>query len=150
MNILYLIDISGSTSDSFEGVPVGDLNGDGRSNTILDAEIASLIALTERIRGLGFSAADVTVTVIPFNGSADPADASAGGIVNAATFSLGAVGEEAIANHLRGLNAGGETNFADALRAANDRLQGLYQGIHPSGAAGFWVPRVVTSVHGDR
>ncbi|MPR13767.1 phytochelatin synthase family protein [Microvirga tunisiensis] len=22
--------------------------------------------------------------------------------------------------------------------------------IHPSGAAGFWVPRVVTSVHGDR
>ena len=128
MNILYLIDISGSTSDSFEGVPVGDLNGDGRSNTILDAEIASLIALTERIRGLGFSAADVTVTVIPFNGSADPADASAGGTVNAATFSLGAVGEEAIANHLRGLNAGGETNFADALRAANDRLQGLDQG----------------------
>jgi VCBS repeat-containing protein len=128
MNILYLIDISGSTSDSFEGVPVGDLNGDGRSNTILDAEIASLIALTERIRGLGFSPADVTVTVIPFNGSADPADASAGGIVNAATFSLGAVGEGAIANHLRGLNAGGETNFADALRAANDRLQGLDQG----------------------
>ena len=128
MNILYLIDISGSTSDSFEGVPVGDLNGDGRSNTILDAEIASLTALTERIRGLGFSPADVTVTVIPFNGSADPADASAGGIVNAATFSLGAVGEEVIANHLRGLNAGGETNFADALRAANDRLQGLDQG----------------------
>jgi hypothetical protein len=87
-----------------------------------------LIALTERVRGLGFSPADVTVTVIPFNGSADPADASAGGIVNAATFSLGAVGEEAIANHLRGLNAGGETNFADALRAANDRLQGLDQG----------------------
>ncbi len=128
MNILYLIDISGSTSDQFEGTPVGDLNNDGQSNTILDAEIASLIALTDRIRGLGFSPADVTVTVIPFNGSADPAEASAGGIVNAATFSLGAVGEEAVANHLRGLNAGGETNFADALRAANDRLQGLDQG----------------------
>ncbi len=26
----------------------------------------------------------------------------------------------------------------------------LDQGIHPSRAAGFWVPRVVTSVHGDR
>ncbi len=24
------------------------------------------------------------------------------------------------------------------------------KGIHPSRAAGFWVPRVVTSVHGDR
>ncbi|QRM30308.1 Ig-like domain-containing protein [Microvirga sp. VF16] len=128
MNILYLVDISGSTSAAFEGVPVGDLNGDGRTNTILDAEIASLIALTERIRGLGFSPADVTVTVIPFNGSADPAEETDGGIVNAATFSLGAAGEETIANHLRGLIADGETNFADALRAANERLQGLDQG----------------------
>ncbi|HEV2565062.1 MAG TPA: vWA domain-containing protein, partial [Microvirga sp.] len=128
MNILYLVDISGSTSDTFEGTPVGDLNGDGRSNTILDAEIASLIALTGRIREMGFSPADVTITVIPFNGSADPADASAGGIVNAATFNLGAMGEEGIADHLRGLDAGGGTNFADALRAANARLQGLDQG----------------------
>jgi VCBS repeat-containing protein len=128
MNILYLIDISGSTSEQFAGTPVGDLNNDGQSNTILDAEIASLIALTSRIRGLGFSPADVTVTVIPFNGSADPANTSAGGTVNAATFSLGAVGEEVIADHLRGLNAGGATNFADALRAANDRLQVLDHG----------------------
>jgi VCBS repeat-containing protein len=127
MNILYLIDISGSTSGTFEGVTIGDLNGDGRTNTILDAEIASLIALTERIRELGFSPSDVTVTVIPFNGSAGPADAS-GGIVNAMTFSLGAMGEQAIASHLRGLRASGATNFADALRAANDRLQNLDQG----------------------
>ncbi len=128
MNILYLVDISGSTSAPFVGVPVGDLNGDGRADTILDAEIAGLIALTERIRGIGFSPSDVTVTVIPFNGSADPADAAAGGSVNAVTFSLGAVGEESIASHLRGLNSGGATNFADALRAANARLQALDQG----------------------
>ncbi|UVF20422.1 Ig-like domain-containing protein [Microvirga terrae] len=128
MNVLYLVDISGSTSGLFEGAPVGDLNGDGRADTVLDAEIASLIALTERIRGLGFSPADVTVTVIPFNGSADPAEASAGGTVNAMTFSLGSIGEGAIASHLRGLNAGGGTNFADALRAANERLQDLDQG----------------------
>jgi len=31
------------------------------------------------------------------------------------------------------------------------RLVGQFlKGIHPSSAAGFWVPRVVTSVHGDR
>ena len=130
MNILYLIDISGSTSDSFEGSPVGDLNNDGRANTVLDAEIAGLIALTEQVRGLGFSSADVTVTVIPFNGSADPADPTepdqSG--VNAATFSLGQAGDGAIATYLRALDAGGETNFASALRAANDRLQGLDQG----------------------
>jgi VCBS repeat-containing protein len=130
MNILYLIDVSGSTSEPFEGTPVGDLNGDGSANTVLDAEIAGLIALTERIRGLGFSPADVSVTVIPFNGNADPTEAtdpSEGGI-NAATFSLGSAGESTIANYLRGLDANGQTNFADALRAANERLQGLDQG----------------------
>jgi VCBS repeat-containing protein len=130
MNILYLIDISGSTSEEFEGTPIGDLNGDGRANTVLDAELASLIALTERIRALGFSPDDVTVTVIPFNGSSDPTDATdrAEGGVNAATFSLGEAGDAAIEMYLRGLDARGLTNFADALRAANDRLEGLDQG----------------------
>lgn len=130
MNILYLVDVSGSTSRPFSGRPVGDLNGDGSANTVLDAEIASLIALTERIRGLGFAPADVSVTVIPFNGSADPTDAqiSAPTGVNAATFSLGGAGEQTIANYLKGLDASGQTNFADALRVANERLLGLDQG----------------------
>jgi VCBS repeat-containing protein len=128
MNILYLIDVSGSTSEQFKGAPVGDLNGDGRSNTILDAEIAGLIALTERVIRIGFSPADLTVTIIPFNGSADPADPTGGGIVNAETFSLGQAGEEMISNYLRGLDSNGLTNFADALRAANDRLRILDQG----------------------
>lgn len=130
MNILYLIDVSGSTTERFEGVPIGDLNVDGRADTILDAEIASLLALTEQVRGLGFSPADVTVTIIPFNGSADPTDArnpDEGGL-NAATFSLGQGGDGAIANYLGSLKAGGATNFADALRAANDQLQSLDQG----------------------
>jgi VCBS repeat-containing protein len=128
MNIVYLIDISGSTLAPFEGSPVADLNGDGQANTVLDAEIASLTALTERVRGLGFSAADVTITVIPFNGSADPTGATDRGAMTAATFSLGQVGDAAIPNYLRGLDAGGQTNFADALRAANSRLQSLDQG----------------------
>ncbi|WP_150117566.1 Ig-like domain-containing protein [Microvirga vignae] len=129
MNILYLIDVSGSTSERFEGQPVGDLNADGRSNTVLDAEIASLITLTERISGLGFSPTDVEVTVIPFNGSADPTTGSGDNQpVTATTFNLEGAGEKTIVNYLRGLDAGGQTNFADALRAANERLQGLDQG----------------------
>jgi VCBS repeat-containing protein len=130
MNILYLIDISGSTSDSFEGMPVGDLNGDGRANTVLDAEIAGLMALTEQVRSLGFSPSDVTVTIIPFNGSADPTDPrgqNQSGL-NAAAFSLGQAGDGAIDAYLRSLDAGGGTNFASALKAANDRLQNLDQG----------------------
>ncbi|PVE23314.1 hypothetical protein DC522_16385 [Microvirga sp. KLBC 81] len=129
MNILYLIDVSGSTSGRFEGQPVGDLNADGRSNTVLDAEIASLVTLTERISGLGFSPTDVAVTVIPFNGNADPTTGSGDNQpVTAATFNLAGAGEKMIVNYLRGLDAGGQTNFADALRAANERLQGLDQG----------------------
>jgi len=130
MNILYLVDISGSTSEVFEGTSVGDLNGDGRSDTVLDAEIASLISLTERVRELGFSPADVSVAVIPFNGSADPAEGNnlSGNPLTAATFTLGKPGEGAIANYLKGLNANGLTNFADALRVANERLQSLDQG----------------------
>lgn len=130
MNILYLVDVSGSTGERFEGAPVDDLNADGRSNTVLDAEIASLITLTGRIRELGFSPGDVPVTVIPFNGSADPTTGSETNAwpVRAETFSLGGAGEMAIANYLRGLDAGGATNFAAALHAANNRLQELDQG----------------------
>jgi hypothetical protein len=130
MNILYLVDVSGSTFSRFNGTPVGDLNNDGRSNTVLDAEIAGLITLTDRIRELGFSPYDVSITVIPFNGGADPtSDWSPSELpVTAATFSLGGAGDGTIANYLRGLDAGGETNFAEALRAANARLEGLDQG----------------------
>lgn len=130
MNIVYVIDVSGSTSENFDGTPVGDLNGDGRANTVLDAEIASLVALTEKVRGLGFSPADVTVTIIPFNESADPTNARNPELdgLNAATFSLGQAGDGGIETYLRSLDAGGETNFANALRAANNRLQSLDQG----------------------
>lgn len=130
MNILYLVDISRSTFGRFKGDPVGDLNNDGRSNSILDAEIAGLITLTERIRELGFSPYDVSVTVIPFNGGADPTSGWSPHelSVTAATFNLGGAGDGTIANYLKGLDAGGETNFAEALRAANARLAGLDQG----------------------
>nr|WP_255726497.1 Ig-like domain-containing protein [Microvirga sp. ACRRW] len=130
MNVLYLVDVSGSTTGRFKGDPVGDLNGDGRANTVLDAEIAGLLLLTEKLRALGFSPADVTVTIIPFNGSADPTDARDSDLsgLNAETFSLDQAGGSAIENYLRGLDGDGGTNFADALRAANERLQGLDQG----------------------
>jgi hypothetical protein len=132
MNVLYVVDISGSTTNQFAGTSVGDLNRDGRPNTILDAEIASLTKLTERIRDLGFSPGDVTVTIIPFNGSANPADqteTSQDGINTASkTFNLDGSGDQAISSFLQSLNAGGGTNFEDALRGTIERLQILDQG----------------------
>ena len=132
MNILYVLDISGSTTGPFSGTAVGDLNDDGVANTVLDAEIAGLMKLTERIRDLGFSPEDVTVTVIPFNGSANPADETdeAQNSINTAsvTFSLGSRGDQAISRFLQELKAGGGTNFEEALRASIEKLQVLDQG----------------------
>lgn len=132
MNILYVVDVSGSTGNAFAGAPVGDLNQDGKADTILDAQIAGLINLTERIRGLGFSPVDVSVTLIPFNDKADPAEETTAeqnaGNTAAITFSLGAAGDQTIANFLKSLDAGGGTNFEDALRASINRLEQLDQG----------------------
>jgi hypothetical protein len=54
---VFVIDRSGSTLDLALGLttPVGDQNGDGSSDTILDVEIASFLALNQSLisRGLG-------------------------------------------------------------------------------------------------
>jgi hypothetical protein len=46
---LFIIDISASTFAGFAGASVGDVNGDGESNTILDAELAGFIALNDQL-----------------------------------------------------------------------------------------------------
>ncbi len=57
-HIIYTLDVSGSTAHPFQGTAVGDINGDGSSNTILDAEIAAFIRFHENLLsfGLGDSA----------------------------------------------------------------------------------------------
>jgi hypothetical protein len=52
INIGIVIDNSGSTVtlNLHHGSNVGDVNGDGKSNTILDAEIASVLALLDEIK----------------------------------------------------------------------------------------------------
>ncbi len=46
-DVIFTIDVSGSTSSAFGGTPVGDVNGDGSSNTILDAQLDALIKLND-------------------------------------------------------------------------------------------------------
>jgi hypothetical protein len=127
INIVYAIDVSGSTDAAFIGEAVGDLNQDGQANTVLDAEIAGLINLTERIRALGFSPEDVTVTLIPFNGAAAPAD-DIGPAGEAIVFDLGTAGDESIGNALRNLRSGDGTDFEQALQAALEELADLDPG----------------------
>lgn len=64
-DLIFTLDVSGSTNASFDGRPVGDVNGDGNENTILDAELAGLIGLNQQLQeqGLGDS---VNVSIVVF------------------------------------------------------------------------------------
>ncbi len=68
--VIFVIDVSGSTSSEFLGsAPLGDLNGDGFLNTVLDAEIAGFIALNESLINSGFGAVG-SVAIVAFESSA--------------------------------------------------------------------------------
>jgi len=70
---VFIIDVSGSTTSSFIGTPVGDLNSNGTANTILDAEIAGFIALNQQliVQGFGNTA---HVAIVAFSSSATNLD----------------------------------------------------------------------------
>ena len=52
---VFVMDVSGSTVSPFQGSPVGDTNGDGVTNTILDAEIAAFTTLNQSLIDLGYA-----------------------------------------------------------------------------------------------
>ena len=47
VDVVLVIDVSGSTSSGFGGSPVGDVNNDGSADDILDAQLAAFIALKD-------------------------------------------------------------------------------------------------------
>lgn len=55
-DVVLVVDQSGSTSLTFSGTPVGDVNNDGSSNTVFDAELASLLAFQQDLIARGVSA----------------------------------------------------------------------------------------------
>ena len=68
-DVLFVVDVSYSSFDSFPGTPVGDVNNDGVSNSILDAQLAGFIALKDQLKDLGMGfIADIGVVVFA-NGS---------------------------------------------------------------------------------
>jgi von Willebrand factor type A domain len=111
-DIVFVADVSGSTFDIAAGVSVGDLNGDGRANTILDGEIAGFIALNQSLidRGLGDTA---RLSLIAFSSSASQVgttitpktDANNNGVFD-------------IVESLKTLRDGGGTDYEAAMIAA--------------------------------
>lgn len=121
-NIAFVIDVSGSTSSTFSGsVTVGDKNGDGVSNTVLDAEIAGFEALLKGItKQVG--AENVNVAVIPFESGASTAFAG-----NAAKDSDGD-GLSDVIESLRSLDDLGSTDFEAGLQEAIKFFNGTTDG----------------------
>jgi hypothetical protein len=75
-DVLFIIDISGSTTERLPDSwsPVGDVDGDGAENTVLDAELAAYIALNAQLIETG---ANVRIGIVSFGtlSSSDPAKA---------------------------------------------------------------------------
>ena len=110
-NIAYIIDISGSVNNTFQGVEtVGDLNSDGRANTLLDGEILAFDALNQSLIDAGLG--NTNVTLIAFDSS------SSAVFTGNANDDFNANGSPDVVDALRSLNDGGSTNFEAALQDA--------------------------------
>ncbi len=120
-DVVFILDVSFSADDPFVGSPVGDLNGDRRANTILDAEIAAFIALNQQLirQGLGQTA---RVAVIDFAGTALSRDMIPGvrgtQLVTNPTVDSDNNGILDVEQVLRSLRTRSATNFEAALREA--------------------------------
>lgn len=122
VNIVYVVDHSGSMTSSFQGTTdVGDLNGDGYSNSVLDAAIASVKKLNDSIiaSGLGGQA---NVSLIQFDDTAEilysgnpGSDGNANGRVD-------------LYDQLLELEAGGGTGYNAALLKTQSYLASLGSG----------------------
>lgn len=134
--VLFAIDVSGSMGSEFGGsISVGDLDGDGRSDTRLDATIAGYIALNQTLiaEGLG---TNIQIGIITFTGSStqldvDPRDSSSLTFTTP-TADLNGNSIPDIEEVLQSIRAGGGTDFEPPLRTAISSLEPLIA----NGAAG--------------
>mmetsp|Transcript_3930 Transcript_3930/g.5729 ORF Transcript_3930/g.5729 Transcript_3930/m.5729 type:complete len:630 (-) Transcript_3930:451-2340(-) len=113
-NIGIVMDVSGSTGSKFKGTKTGDVNGDGNSNRILDAEIASILGmLSSIVDSDAFGNHNVLIGLVTFSthaqylGMFEPCDPNDSTKIN-----------PILKSKLLNLLAGGYTHFDDALDKA--------------------------------
>jgi predicted outer membrane repeat protein len=127
-DVVFVVDISGSTLDPFGGTPVGDQNADGFSNTILDAEIAGFKALNQLLvnRGVGNTA---HVAIVAFATTASNLDMNPALALSQLTTSpladANTNGTRDVDEALNALHATDSTNFEAALALAGSNVSSI-------------------------
>ncbi|MFK7941650.1 MAG: SdrD B-like domain-containing protein [Paracoccaceae bacterium] len=125
-NVLIVIDVSNSTvslesgtQNVFDGADVGDVNGDGRADTVLDAQIVAAQALIDDLRSQGLDPSLVNIGIATFSG----VDTTGGSAYNDATVDSEIVGtfnlnDAGIDSALAGILSGSWTNYEAGLSEA--------------------------------
>ncbi len=117
-DVVLVLDISGSTTPAVMGaqgyfygtVAVGDLDSDGYSNTILDAEISSAGSVLSSLLAQGFGSSRLGLVSFSGTGNID----FNGNVADKAS----AYSDYSFYEAARSLTAGGSTNYNSGLRQA--------------------------------
>lgn len=115
-SISYVIDVSGSAASA--GGPCGNVNGDNRSNTILDCELAAALKLQEEVEAAG--TVD-KVAVITFSSGASAVDldpTSATATLVSPTADKDANGVTDVVQAIKRIGGSGGTNFVPPVRTS--------------------------------
>ena len=115
---MLTVDLSASVQNDFAGEAPGDVNGDGLANTVLDGELAALIAVNQALIDYGLDAT-TTIAIVAFgeDASAQDMDPAAAGIQLSTSPSADTDGDGMldVEQVLRSLQRKDETDYAAAL-----------------------------------
>ena len=111
-DLIVVLDTSASTTTKFSGsLNVGDMNNDGQTNTILDAEISALGSLATYLIKGGFGSS--RISLIEFNSSSSE-------VYNGTVEQLDAAAKPELLSKASKLKSTGNTNYDAGLQKASD------------------------------